>query len=528
MMKSISTGESFNPDSAEKIGAALNTVAAVRTAIQQAKRAQKIWAGLPLKTRIASVRKIRRFIVEHADRIATTIARDTGKVRVEALATEILPATMAISYYMRKAKRFLKPVRLTPGNLILANKRSRIVRIPYGVIGIISPWNYPFAIPFSDVIMALLAGNAVVLKTASMTPLTGELLVECFTAAELPEGLFCHVSLPGKTTGDVFLEGNIDKLFFTGSVSTGKYLMQKASASLTPLVLELGGNDAMIVCEDANLYRAAAGAAWAGFTCAGQSCGGVERIYVHEKVYGEFLELLKQQVTSLRVGRDVDFQVDMGAIATRRQKDTIERHVNDALREGAHLFAESACPTGDAGHFLPARVLTEVNHDMLLMREETFGPVVGVMKFHTIDEAIRMANDSDLGLTASIWTCRRRKANAIAKRIQAGVVTINDHLMSHGLAETPWGGVRQSGIGRTHGKMGFDEMTAAQVVVNDIMPGVQKNMWWYPYSERLYNGLRGIIRFLYGNSIGEKAAGLRKMLNIVPRYFTRGRESDST
>lgn len=514
--------ECINPATGEVIGTVpVNTIDDVKTAIRKAHIAQKTWGGLPVGKRVKYVRSIRDYLVAHVDEIAETMSRDNGKPRVDALATEVFPSTMAISYYCKKAKKFLKPKRLFPGNILLANKWSKIIRVPYGVVGIISPWNYPFTIPFSEVIMALLAGNAVILKTASETQLIGKTLEACVMAANLPEGIFSYINMPGSRAGDAFLENGIDKIFFTGSVKVGKTLMSKAGESLTPVVLELGGNDPMLVCEDADLYRAAMGALWAGFSNSGQSCGGVERIYVHEKVYEPFLSILKEKVEALRVGPDTDYNVDMGAMTTLRQMETVTKHVEDAANKGAVIYAKSQSPTSGKGQFLPAMVLTGVNHTMITMKEETFGPIVGVMKVKNMEEAIALANDSDLGLTASVWSKDHAKAEKIAEQIQSGVVTINDHLMSHGMAETPWGGFKNSGIGRTHGSLGFDEMTQPQLLVNDILPLVKKNMWWHPYSKSIYDGLRGAINILYGKGLKDRVAGIGPLLKIVPRYFTK-------
>ncbi len=297
--------------------------------------------------------------------------------------------------------------------------------------------------------------------------------------------------------------------------------MKKAAERLTPVSLELGGNDPMIVCDDADLYRAAGGAVWAGLQNAGQSCGGVERVYVHKSVYQEFLSLLKEQIESLRVGPDVDFNSDIGAMTTKRQMDTVNRHVKDALEKGATIFAQSQSPENPEGQFLPCTVLTNVNHDMLVMKEETFGPILCVMSFDSIDEAIKLANDSHLGLTASVWSKNHGKAMAIGRKIMAGAITINDHLVSHGIAETPWGGFKESGIGRTHGALGFAEMTQPQVIINDTMPFVRKNFWWHPYSKELYEGTKGIAYFLYGKNLSQKMKGLAALMKVFPRTFIR-------
>ncbi|MFA5728915.1 MAG: aldehyde dehydrogenase family protein [Candidatus Neomarinimicrobiota bacterium] len=515
--------ECKNPATGAILGySELTPVGDLKKIVANARRAQESWNRIPLRRRIAYLKRVRDYLAGHTEEIAEIISKDNGKVRIDALAAEILPATMAISYYMRKARKFLKPVKCGTGNLMLANKRSRIVRAPFGVVAIISPWNFPFAIPFSEVVMALLAGNAVVLKTASETQMVGRKLEECFLAAHLPAGVFNYVNLPGKIAGDALLSTGVDKIFFTGSVAVGKYLMKKAAETLTPLVLELGGNDPMIVCEDADLVRAANGAVWAGLSNSGQSCAGVERIYVAEKVYETFLEILKTKVESLRGGLDLAHETDLGVMTTRRQIETVKQHIADALEKGSVIFAQSKTPENvDLNNFLPATVLTNVNHEMLVMKEETFGPMLGVMPFKTIAEAIALANDSNLGLTASAWSRKRRNAIAIGRQVKAGAITINDHLMSHGLAETPWGGFKQSGIGRTHGKLGFDEMTQPQVIVNDIMPFARRNMWWPPYSQKIYRGLSGLVTFLYGRGLKKRLQGMWRVMKIFPRYFSR-------
>jgi len=515
--------ECFNPATGEKIGESnLNTVENVKQAIQKAKSIQPVWGKMSIRERINSLQPVRQFLSEHADEIAETISRDNGKTRIDAMATEILSTIMALSYYSKHARKFLKNQSLKPGSILFANKISYIRREPFGVIGIISPWNYPFAIPFSEIVMALLAGNAVVLKTASETQMVGRILEKCFQFAGLPQGLFTYLNLPGKIAGDAFLENGIDKLFFTGSVVTGKYLMKKASETLTPVVLELGGNDAMIVCENADINRAVGGALWGGLSNAGQSCAGIERIYVHEKIYQPFMELLKEKVELLRVGYDTDFNVEIGAMTTQRQIDIVNLHIQDALAKGATIFAQSKINENpNRQHLLPVTILTNVNHEMLVMRNETFGPVLGVMKVKDDEEAIRLANDSNLGLTGSVWSKNWRYAKKIAAQIHAGVVTINDHLMSHGLPGTPWGGFKESGIGRTHGHLGFDEMTQPQVIINDILPFAKRQMWWYPYNTEINSSFSGLVQMLTSNSFFKRVKGFFSLLKILQRFFTK-------
>ena len=513
--------ECFNPAIGEKIGtSALHSSKDLKIAIEKARSAQRTWADFTVKERTERIKRIRNFLIDHTDELVSTIAEDTGKSPTDALSTEIIPSVMAVNYYCRNAKRFLKDQIIGAGNIALCFKRTKIIRVPFGVIGIISPWNYPFSIPFSEVIMGLLAGNAVILKTSTETQMVGLALKETIHSADLPEGLFAFLNIPGGIAGDAFLENGIDKLFFTGSMATGKYLMGKASTTLTPICLELGGNDAMLVCEDADLDRAAAGAVWAGFQNAAQSCAEVERIYVHGKVYDTFIEKLGKRTESLRVGYDLNHQMDMGCMTTLPQVHKVMEHVDDAVSKGAKVYAKSPAPEESwPNHFLPAVVLTDVNHEMKVMKEETFGPVIGVMRVRDMDEAMELANDSELGLTGSVWSRNRAKGGKIARQIQAGTVTLNDHLMSHGLAEAPWGGFKRSGFGRTHGRLGFDEMTQPQTLVTDIMPFIKRDLWWYPFDKRLYQGLQGMAQVLYGKGMNSRLRGLIKLGKILPRMF---------
>lgn len=512
--------QSVNPATGEVIGTTPeHSVEDLNEMIARARRAQAAWGETPIKHRARAILRVRDYVVDHADELSETISRDNGKTRVDAISTEILPAALAADYYAKRAKRFLRTRRLAPAKLILASKRSRVRQVPWGVIGIISPWNYPFGIPFSEVVMGLLAGNAVILKVATATQMVGRALERCFQAAELPDGVFAYANLPGSVAGDAMLVSGINKLFFTGSVAIGKQLMAKAAETLTPVCLELGANDPMLVCPDADLPRAAAGAVWAGMSNCGQSCAGVERIYVHADVYDRFLKLLAEKVTALRVGFDADFDVDLGAMTTPAQVEKVRHQIQDALERGATIYARSPCPSTTAGHFLPAMVLTDVDHSMLVMLEETFGPVVAVMKVRDMDEAVMLANDTTFGLTGSVWSRNRRTAYQLATRIQAGVVTINNHLMSHGLAETPWGGFKESGLGRTHGAIGFAEMTQPQCIIDDVMPGVRRDMWWHPHSREVYRDMRAMLDAIFARRGSARLSGLWRTIRAFSRTF---------
>jgi succinate-semialdehyde dehydrogenase/glutarate-semialdehyde dehydrogenase len=306
----------------------------------------------------------------------------------------------------------------------------------------------------------------------------------------------------GGRVSQAFFEQGINKLFFTGSVPTGKTIMAAAAKTLTPVSLELGGKDPMIVLSDADLERAANGAAWAGYQNAGQSCGGVERIYVHESVYQPFVDLLATKTRALRHGADRAFDVDMGAMTTEEQLKTVEKHVNAALAAGARIVAQSRPVRSDEkGYFYPATLMTGVDHSMDLMREETFGPVLPVMKFSTIEEALALANDSTMALTSSIWTRDIGAGRQLAQRLESGVTTINDHLYTHGQSETPWGGWKESGVGRTHSALGLEEMTQAKVVNWDIIPS-KRNLWWFPFDKETYDAMLAALRVNFPQSVG--------------------------
>jgi acyl-CoA reductase-like NAD-dependent aldehyde dehydrogenase len=481
--------------------------------IYDARNAQKSWKEKTFRQRKKIIRRMSRIILKYSDEIAETISGCTGKTRFDALSTEVLPSAMAATYYAKAAKRFLKKKGIKAGNILLSYKRSYFLHEPWGVIGIISPWNYPFGIPFHEVVMGLMAGNAVILKVASLVTAVGEILKKVVEEAGVPEGLFHLVNMAGSKAGPAFIEAGVNKLFFTGSIPVGKKLMSLASSKLIPVCLELGGNDAMIVCKDASLDRAVNGTLWAGLSNCGQSCGGVERIYVHESLAVPFSSLLSERLKLLRTGREKEFDVDIGSLTTQNQYSKVKAQVKDAVSKGARIIASAGMD--DPKQLLhPLMLIENTTPEMELMKEETFGPIIVLDTFLTENEAVEKANSTTYGLTASIWSKHTGRAKKLASRLEAGAVTINDHLMSHGLAETHWGGYKQSGIGRSHGQTGFDEMTQTKVVVNDLLHGLPKNMWWYPHSKKSYNGIKGVMAFLFSKNFFKKLSGLGRLTGL--------------
>ncbi|QQO10599.1 aldehyde dehydrogenase family protein [Breznakiella homolactica] len=492
----------------------------VAARISAGREAQREWGRLSVSRRAKILKPVAAYLADHGEELSDLISRENGKVKLDALATELLPAAMAMAYYIKQAPRVFRSRTIRGGSIFMFNKKSRMEYRPYGVVGIISPWNYPFSIPFSEIVMALLAGNGVVLKVASDTLGIGRALDKIFSSLGLPAGLFSYVEIPGKEAGPAFISGGVDKLFFTGSTAVGRELMALAAPRLLPLVLELGGADAAVIREDADLGRAAAGILWAGFSNAGQSCGGVQRVLVHRAVYEPFLAKLSVLVGALRIGSSMDS--DMGPMTTLRQKEAVRGQIKTCLDMGARIAAQSpGADLGDDSLFAPAMILTNVTDEMPIMMDEIFGPVVGVIPVEDDREALRIANASSYGLTGSVWSRDRRRAKEIAREMNAGAIMVNDHLMSHGLAETPWGGFGDSGLGRTHGAMGLMEMVKPKVVVDEILPGIKKNIWWQPYSEKVYRGLGAILTAVAGSSIGRRIGALPGVMKIFFRYWEK-------
>jgi len=481
-----------------------------------ARAAQKKWAELSRGKRRAAMMRLVPALKARSEELAAIISRCTGKSLVDALATEVFPGLLGIGYYAKEGARILRPRKIPGSTILFFNKKSILTHEPYGVIGIISPWNYPFGIPFHEVLMALTAGNAVMLKVATQVQPVGDFIEELALEAGLPAGLVQTVHLPGAVAGKTFIEGGIGKLFFTGSVAVGKELMALAAPRLLPLSLELGGNDPMIVCADADITRAVYGALWAGLSNCGQSCGGVERIYIDRKIYKPFVGLLCERVKTLRQGGSGTPEVELGSLTTKSQLETVRTHVADACSRGARIIASSPEVT-EKGLFHPAVILEGVSPDMRVMQEETFGPVLTVQPFDTLDEAILEANRGNLGLTASVWTTNRKTAGYLASRIEAGAISINDHLMTHGMAETPWGGYKESGLGRTHSAIGILEMAQPKVIIHDLLPKIPRNIFWHPYGKDVYRGLLGAADFLFGPRRIRGASALVKL--YVSRLF---------
>jgi succinate-semialdehyde dehydrogenase/glutarate-semialdehyde dehydrogenase len=358
-------------------------------------------------------------------------------------------------------------------------------------------------------------GNAVVLKPSELTPLIALEFQKLLQAAGLDPNLM-QVLVGAGAVGGALLESDIDKVIFTGSVATGKRVAESAARRLLPVVLELGGKDPMIVLEDADLDVASSGAVWGSMMNAGQTCLSVERCYVQRSVYDKFLDLCRQKVEKLRVGKGLGSEVEMGPLINERQLRTVEDQVNDAVARGARLLAGGRRMTELGPNFYAPTLVADVTHEMRIMREETFGPALPVAAFDTDDEAVALANDSEFGLAASVWTGNRKRAEAMAGLIKAGTVMINDAISGFGIAEAPHGGFKQSGIGRIHGRLGLNEMVQVKYVDVDLLPRMPK-VWWYGYGNSFYRQMSGFIDMLFGSSLAARIKGMMGAMGALRR-----------
>jgi acyl-CoA reductase-like NAD-dependent aldehyde dehydrogenase len=472
-----------------------NDVAAV---VETARKAQIDWAQRSFDDRARILQRAVRVLVERQERFIDVIVSESGKPRTEALMMEIFASCDALTYYAKHAGAMLRTEKRRLHGLMRFMKQLRVAYRPLGVVGVITPWNGPLILSLNPTVQALMAGNSVVVKPSEVTPFSGALVGELFEAAGLPDGVLNLLTGDGET-GAALVEAGVDKISFTGSVATGRKVGEACARQLIPCTLELGGKDPMLVCEDAHLDHAAGGAIAGAFLNAGQYCCGTERVYVADEIADAFTEKVLERVAKLRQGNEGEF--DVGAIFWDRQLEVIERHVDDALAKGALALAGGRRNPDLDGLYYEPTVLSGVNHDMLVMRDETFGPVLPIMRVRDMDEAIFLANQTNYGLAANVWTQDKRRGVEIAKQIRAGSVCINDMAVTYGAPEAPFGGRNDSGVGQVNGLVGVRGYTHAQPILIDRFGGrqVARN---YPYTFQKDAGMQRLIRILYGSPLG--------------------------
>ncbi len=488
----------------------------IKNSFVSAYKSQKKWQELKLKDRLIFLGELQQNIVDNTEKIIDTVYKDTGKKPQETLTADILPVLRMLRYYKKNAAKILKrQKRNTP--LLAPGSTSYVEYFPRGIIAIISPWNYPFQLTAIPAITALTAGNAVVIKPSELTPLTGKLLENIFNSLDsLPENLV-NVFQGGGGVGSKMIENKPDMIFFTGSVETGRKVMKQAAEYTIPVELELGGKDPMLVLKDANIERAARAAAYGGFTNAGQLCVSVERVYVAEEIYENFLDILADHKDKIRWNRS-DRSGDYGPFIHPQQSKKVRKLVNDALSRGANLIGDM--PSEDQSAYFPPLILTGVNEEMKIMQEEIFGPVLTLSTFSTEEEAINMANSSGFGLNASIFCSNVNKAKEIASKLETGNCIINDVLRNVANPELPFGGVKNSGTGRYHGPEGLKNFSNTRSIMINKSDN-DRELNWFPFSEGIYQDMEDFIRNFYAEDSIFKVltSGFKIMKRFIKTKF---------
>ena len=507
--------ESFNPATGEPVGA-VETIEPgdVQDVVDDVAEVQPFWAQLSLSDRGRYMRRAADALVEDLEGVADLITREQGKPITESYVMELIPTIDALHWCADAGPKILGDEKVPMSQAFLKTKRSFFSYEPLGVVGVIAPWNYPWSIPFGEVAIALMAGNGVVLKPASLTPLLGERIQKAFEDGGLPEGLVRTVH-GGGAIGQALCEASTAKIFFTGSVEVGRKVGVICAERMKGSVLELGGKDPQIVCADADLANAISGCVWGAFANSGQTCSGIERTYVVDAVADEFLAGVKRETERLTVGDPLGWETEIGPMVSADQAKIVTDLVDDAIASGAERITGGPREVpGFDGRFIAPTVLAGVEDEMRIMREEIFGPVAPIVVVGSEEEALERANDSNFGLGASVWTTDRAKGERMARRIESGMVWINDHSYSHGAAQCSWGGVKESGLGRSHSKFGMYECANVKLVTWE--PGMTRDFWWQPYDEDLGTALRASARLLYGRA-GTRVKALREGLGPLAR-----------
>lgn len=513
---SVDTLPSINPATGETLGYFEKTPSpSLPQIVARARAAQVAWGRVPLRERCVLLRDLRDRIMLSRDAMADAVVAESGKPRVEAIFADIFVAVDTAAYFAKNAEALLSPERVPHHSTAAKAKSGKLTYEPLGVMGIISSWNYPLAIPLSQIIPAVAAGNAVVCKTSEFTPHCGALIEKLFAEAGFPKDLVTVVQGGGEV-GQALIDADPDKILFTGSVATGRRVAEACAKRLIPTLLELGGKDAMLVLADADLDVAASAAVWGSYTNCGQVCLSVERLFVEQSVSDEFAARCVAKTKKLRLGPGDDPATDVGPMIRPQHVQRMVDLVEDAVSRGARLLC-GGHPRVDLGsNFFEPTVIANVDSTMKLFQEETFGPILAMQTVGNSEEAITRANDSPFALSASVWTRDAARGEVIAKRLRAGAVMVNDAISYFAIAEAPHGGCAASGWGRTHGKAGLLEMVQTKYIDIDRLPGREKP-WWYRYGAELERSADAFLQFEYGCGIAARLRNARGALKTIFR-----------
>jgi acyl-CoA reductase-like NAD-dependent aldehyde dehydrogenase len=458
--------------------------------------AQPEWEAYGLEGRARILLRAQKWVMDNADRVVATICSETGKTFEDAELAEIGYAGNAFGFWAKQGPEYLADERVKSSQILVKGKKLINRYRPLGLIGVIGPWNYPLTNSFGDCIPALMAGNSVILKPSEVTPLTSMLMAEGLRECGLPENVL-QIATGRGGTGAALIE-HVDMIMFTGSTKTGRKVAETAARRLIPASLELGGKDPMLVLADADVERAANYATYFAMQNAGQTCISIERVYVEEPVYDEFVAKVSEKVRELRVGKpEGPGSVEVGAITFPPQMETIKDHVADAIQKGARVLVGGHEAPG-AGRFFEPTVLVDVDHTMKCMTEETFGPTLPIMKVADTDEAVRLANDSPYGLGASVFSRDTERGEAVARRLESGAANVNDAMINYTVLELPMGGAKASGLGSRHGAGGIRKYCSQQAIVITPKLAMKKELFMYPYKSRTSKLLAGVFKLMYG------------------------------
>lgn len=492
---------SHDPATGEVVGTVpVFSAADVDAAVARARTAAAEWSALSYSEREAELARWRAALAESADELAELIHRENGKPRVEAM-IEVYMALSHLNHAAGRAEKALRPHRVSPG--LLANFRATISYHPLGVIGVIGPWNYPIFTPMGSIAYALAAGNTVVFKPSELTPLIGAKLGE-IAARTIAIPNVLQVVTGAGPTGAALARAAVDKIAFTGSTATGRKVMMAAAERLTPVLMELGGKDPMIVTDDADLDKAAEAAVFGALTNAGQACISVERVYVHEAVYDRFVDKVVGEVRGLKVGGD---DGHLGAMTSPQQVKIVEDHLRDAVAHGAKALTGG--PDAISGSFIQPTVLVDVTPEMKVIKEETFGPVLPIIKVGSTEEAVRASNETTYGLGSSVFA--GKSARELADRVRAGMTSVNSVMSFAAITSLPFGGVGDSGFGRIHGDEGMKEFTRTKATAEETF-ALPINLMTFKLPKGTYERIRGMIKTLYGDSPVAKAQDFLRRL----------------
>jgi acyl-CoA reductase-like NAD-dependent aldehyde dehydrogenase len=506
---------SINPATGEIVSRIPRTdPASLPGILRRARQAQRHWSAVSLHDRCQLLLLLRDRILAERDALADVVVSESGKPKVEALFADVFVALDSAEYFARNAASLLWPEPISHHSTPARAKSGLLHYDPLGVIAIISSWNYPLAIPVSQIIPALAAGNAVVCKTSDFTPRCGALIAKLFVEAGFPEALVTVIQ-GGAEVGQALIDAKPDKIIFTGSVATGRRVAESCARHLIPSVLELGGKDAMLVLADANLHVASSAAVWGSYTNCGQVCLSVERLFVEQAVAERFTELCVEKTKRLRLGPGSDPATDVGPLIRPQHVQRMRDLLDDATQRGARILTGGR-PRPDLGpSFFEPTVIIGVDSSMRLFQDETFGPILAIQVVPSCEEAVARANDSPFALAASVWTSNAKRAQIVARQLRSGAVMINDAISYFAISEAPHGGCVLSGWGRTHGKLGLLEMVQPKYVDVDLLHGAEKP-WWYRYGSDLTNAADSFLQFEFSRSLRNR---LRKTRGALKTMF---------